>query len=327
MRSDMSHINDDLLVKYLLGEATETERSEVQEWIDHSEANRKHFEHFKLIWDESKKIASTSTVNVDDAWGRFQQRTQQQEERPKTITLPAKPINWMRAAAVLVLLAGAGWMAYNLSTNKSVEPVSVHSGNKILVDTLPDGSVITLNKNSSLAYNSKLDGDTRNVKLKGEAFFNVAPDKEHPFIIDVNGATVTVVGTAFNVKSTEGKTEVIVESGIVDVAKNQKAVRLNPSEKATVLIDKDAPFKESNTDELYNYYKTKELVCKNTPLSRLVDVLNEAYDTDIVIGNSSIKNLPMTTTFRDEPLDEILATICRTHNLQVERRGEQIILQ
>ena len=104
----MSHINDDLLVKYLLGEATESERAAVEEWIKDSDANKKHFEHFRLIWDESKKIASNSKINTEDAWARFQQRTQLREEMPTTILLTAKPFNWMRAAAMLVVLVGAG---------------------------------------------------------------------------------------------------------------------------------------------------------------------------------------------------------------------------
>jgi ferric-dicitrate binding protein FerR (iron transport regulator) len=327
MRSNRSEINDDLLVKYLLGEATETERMDVEAWINAGEANKKHFDHFRLIWEESKKIAGSSTVNVDNAWHRFQQRTQQQATAtPKTIPLPARPLNRMRVAAMLVLLLGAGWLIYTLTSNKSGQVISLRSGDSILTDTLPDGSIVTLNKNSTLAYNQKSEDDIRSVKLEGEAFFNVAPDKTHPFVIDVNDAQVTVVGTSFNIKSTETRTEVIVETGIVDVAKNEKAVRLKPNEKATVLIDRDAPIKENNTDELYNYYKTKVFVCENTPLPRLVEVLNEAFDTEIVIGNERLKHATINTTFTND-LQETLDVLQKQHGIMVSREGNKIVLQ
>jgi transmembrane sensor len=328
MRSNFSQVNEELLVKYLLGEANEAERGEVSDWINASDENRKYYDHFSLIWNESKKIEATSTVNVEHAWTKFKKRTEEAETRQtKVIEFPAKKFNWMRAASVAALI-GAGVMAYTFSVNNSGKLMAVNSGNAVLIDTLPDGSVVTLNKNSSITYNSKLNGNTRSVKLQGEAFFNVTPDKEHPFVIDVNGSTVTVVGTSFNIKSTEDKTEVIVETGIVDVAKNSNSVTLNPKEKATILLNSDGPVKENSSDELYNYYKTKKFVCNNTPISRLVEVLNDAYGAQIVIEGNSIGYLPMNTTFDMGSLQEALATISRTYpQVDIIEKGGKYILQ
>jgi ferric-dicitrate binding protein FerR (iron transport regulator) len=333
MSANFSNVQEDLLVKYLLGEATDAERNEVNEWINASGENKKYYEHFSLIWNESKKIEASSTINVEDAWNKFRERTKKSEDRStesetKVIDFPVKKFSWVRAAAVLALVAGAGWIAYMIGANDNGKLMAVNSGSAVLVDTLPDGSVVTLNKNSSITYNSKLDGDIRSVKLEGEAFFNVAPDKQHPFVIDANGTTVTVVGTAFNVKCSERKTEVVVESGIVDVAKNQKGVRLIANEKATVLDYKDAPIKSSSEDELYNYYKTKKFVCNNTPISRLVEVLSEAYGVEIVIENNSIGHLPMFTTFDMDSVRESLNTIKRTYpHIEITEEGGKYILQ
>ncbi len=336
MRANFSNVNEELLVKYLLGEANEAERDEVAGWVNASEENQKYYEHFALIWNESKKIEATSKVNVEDAWNKFQARTKRAEsgersvgsEGAKVIEFPAaQKLSWVRAAAMLVLLAGAGWMVYSMGFNDSGKLMAVNSGNSVLIDTLPDGSVVTMNKNSSITYNSKFNGDIRSVKLEGEAFFNVAPDKEHPFIIDVNGATVTVVGTAFNVKNTGDKTVVSVESGIVDVAKNQNAVRLIRNEQATVLGTRDAPIKGNSMDNLYNYYKTHEFVCKNTPLPRLVDVLNEAYGVKIVIGNENRAYQNISTTFRQDSLQEVLSVLERLYSIQASKEGDKIILQ
>lgn len=328
MSANFSNVQEDLLVKYLLGEATDAERNEVEEWVNASEENKKYYEHFSLIWNESKKIEATSNINVDDAWNKFTERTRKSEERRaengKVIEFVPKKYNWARAAAVLVLVAGAGWMAYMMGTNDTGKMMAVNSGNSVLVDTLPDGSIVTLNKNSSITYNSKLDGDIRSVKLEGEAFFNVAPDKEHPFIIDANGTKVTVVGTAFNVKTSEALTEVIVESGIVDVEK-KNTVRLTANQKATVL---DEPVPSNTNDELYNYYKTKKFVCNNTPLSRLAAVLSEAYGVEIVIENNAIGHLPFFTTFDVGTLKESLNTITSTYpQVDISLKDGKYILQ
>lgn len=319
MSANFSNVQEDLLVKYLLGEATDAERDEVTEWINAGEENKKYYEHFSLIWNESKKIEATSNVNVDDAWNKFTERRRKSEERreeseTKVIEFTPKKYNWARAAAVLVLVAGAGWMAYMMGTNNSGKLMAVNSGNSVMVDTLPDGSIVTLNKNSSITYNSKLDGDIRSVKLEGEAFFNVAPDKEHPFIIDANGTKVTVVGTAFNVKTSEQLTEVVVESGIVDVAKNQKEIRLIANQKATVL---DEPSMSRSEDELYNYYKTNTFVCRDVSLSRFVAVLNEAYGANIEIANDNFDHIQLNTTFRKTSLEDVLNEVVNV--IQEER--------
>ena len=93
------------------------------------------------------------------------------------------------------------------------------------------------------------------------------------------------------------------------------------------MLNSEGPVKEDNSDELYNYYKTKEFVCNGTRLSRLVEVLNEAYNTEIVIGNSRLDNLSLNTTFSDASLDYILEVIGKTYNIQVIRNGDKIILQ
>ena len=90
MERNEQHIMDDLLVKYLLGEASAEEQREVQSWIDANGNNRRYFEHFRLIWDESKETAARSSVNEEEAWARFRQRTVREAVAPKAIEIPQK---------------------------------------------------------------------------------------------------------------------------------------------------------------------------------------------------------------------------------------------
>ncbi len=323
MNKEQSHINDDLLVKHLLGEATAEEQAEVNAWVGASDSNRKYYNDFKLIWDNSKKLAATSTIDENAAWGRFQQRITTEKPANKTIPL-GRRINWMRVAAILVLMVGGVWMARYMVWGTNTQLVA---GNMVLTETLPDGTTVTLNKGAVLKYNSRMSGSTRNVTLEGEAFFDVTPDKNKPFIITADDAKIKVVGTSFNVKTTDEKTEVIVETGVVEVSKKNNAVTLNPNEKATVLQSSAVPVKEAVDDVLYNYYRTKELVCNNTPLWRLVDVLNDAYNVNIEIADARLKDMEITTTFKNQDLDGVLEVISRTLNVRVEKNGKNIVLR
>ena len=321
-------MSDDVLVKYLLGEATAEERDEVSKWIAASSANPKYFNDLKVIWDESKHLEARTTVNANEAWERFVQRAEKEDAAiapPTTRVISMANMGWMKVAAMMVLMVGAGWLCYIMAT--SDEQLMAQANDTPMVQTLPDGSVVTLNKHSSISYPAKFAGKNRKVKLKGEGFFSITPDKNKPFIIDADNTAVTVVGTTFNVKCTPEQTEVIVETGIVQVAKHQHAIKVLPHQKAIVARGSDTPVMEESTDELYSYYRTKEFVCHGTPLWKLVAVLNEAYSARIVIGNKKLGDMQLSTTFHDEPLDNILKVIAETFGATIERRGGEMILK
>jgi transmembrane sensor len=317
---------DEILVKYLLNEASDEERSLVQDWLNLREENRKYFEQFKHIWNQSKLLAEHSKVDENAAWERFRQRI---EPGQPAQTIEFKPKRFqvsLKAAATITLLILGSWMVYFL-VGLGNELVVLNAGDQVMASTLPDGSVITLNKNASLSYPEHFKGNKRPVQLKGEAFFDVSPDKSKPFEIAVDDVTVAVVGTSFNIKSTNEETEIVVETGMVTVAKKGHKVTLKPGQKAIVRKASDKPEVQLNRDDLYNYYRTHEFVCNNTPLFKLVEALNSAFDTEIIIENPAIRELPLTTTFREDSLNNILSTVVATFNIAIEQREGKIVLK
>lgn len=326
MNLNYDHITDDLLVKFMLGEVTEEERRLVEAWINSNAANKKQYEDFETIWEESKRLAAASTVDEDAAWQRFKNRIN--EPKQEAVVKTMRPTNWWRIAALFIVVIGVGYFAYKLFADKPIRNIEVASHENTLTDTLPDGSVVTLNKNSSLDYPSKFKGDTRTIALKGEAFFNVTPNKQKPFIIHVNDVTIKVVGTSFNVRSVNGVTEVIVETGIVQVSRKNKMVELRPKEKLKITQQDSVLVKDKEEEKLYNYYRSKQFVCDGTPLWKLVEVLNEAYDTTIVIENPKLRNYPLTTTFDNESLARILEIITETFgDIKSVKEKDRIILR
>lgn len=330
MHKELNYNIDDLLVKALLDEANVAEQIEINQWLSDSDENQRYFEHFELIWNQSKQLAAQNLVDEDAAWERFRKRTQKVREETPVIPLhePKKSFAFLRVAALIAATLCTGWLAY-MFFGQSVdsEMLTVRSGSQTVIDTLPDGSIVTLNKKSSISYPAEFTGGKREVALTGEAFFEVTKDKTKPFVISVNDMTVKVLGTSFNVKDNAKKTEVIVETGLVEVAKNNEFVRISPKQKATVIKASPALVKDETEDDFYKYYRTNKLVCNDTPLWRLVEILNETYDANIVIGDERLNNLPINTTFDKKSLDSTLNLISETLTIKVERSGAQIILK
>jgi transmembrane sensor len=316
---------DELLVKYLAEEATPPEQEMVEVWIGTNDTNRHYFQHFQLIWNESQKLVLRTAVDENRAWQRFQRKV----KKSTTAGTSFRGFGWWRVAAGIIVIAGIAWLVSSLLEKGSAEPpiVNIVSVNEVKKDTLPDGTFATLNKNSVLTYPAAFKGKSRKVKLKGEAFFNVTSNKQKPFIIDVNDVQVKVVGTSFNVKSAKGETEIIVETGIVQVTKADTTIELKAGQRILFeAVDTAAQIEVSN-DKLYNYYVSRTFVCDNTPLWKLVEKLNEAYDVNISIRRDALKKLPLNVTLDDESLDVILDVITQTLMIKVSRKEDEIILE
>jgi ferric-dicitrate binding protein FerR (iron transport regulator) len=230
---------------------------------------------------------------------------------------------WLRIAAVLVLIAGVVFLNKYINRNQYT---SVTTDQLVLTQTLPDGSEITLNKHSNLSYASNFNTD-RSVRLEqGEVFFKVTPDKQHPFVIEADGVSIEVVGTSFNVSHLHDTTEVIVETGIVKVSRGKELVELRMGEKVLIAPGSEKLRKQQNTDQLYNFYQSKVLLAVNTPIHKIAEVLNKTYGANIVFKKPEIGRLTITTTFKDQSIDQIVEIICETLNLKAEHNQNQILL-
>lgn len=313
---------DELLVKLLAGEAAPEEEKAALQWIEASEENKDYFFQLSLIWNESHTAKYIAGIDEHAAWNAF-----------KKNTAPAKKVvnmRWVSVAAAAVLVAISWGVIYFINRDNSTvkEDLVINSLQDVITDTLSDQSIITLNKKSSLSYPETFAAKERRVSLKGEAFFEISPDKTKPFIIDAGNVEVKVVGTSFNIKNSDTATEIIVSTGIVQVIRNTEIIELKKGERILVTAADNRPLeKTSSTDQLFNYYVSKTFVCDNTPLWKLVEKLNEAYNVNISIPNKQTRGLPITVTFHEESLEAILAVLSQTFMLKVTGSGSNIVLQ
>src|SRR6476620_3483538 len=103
----------------MLGEANEEERLFVEEWINISIDNKKQFEDFKTIWEESKQLVMVSAVDENAAWQRLKSRIYQPKQT--AIIKKMNPVKWWRVAAMFVLLIGASYLGYKLFNEKPIQ--------------------------------------------------------------------------------------------------------------------------------------------------------------------------------------------------------------
>ncbi|MBX2921194.1 MAG: FecR domain-containing protein [Chitinophagaceae bacterium] len=313
---------DQLLVKFLAGEASPAEEKEMLSWVESSEQNLHYFHQLSLLWNESNP-AGINTPDENAAWAKFQAAISENPPGTRIIKF-----SWFRMVAAILIIAAGVLLTYSIYQPGEITPEQIvsRSGNEVKTDTLPDHSVVTLNKKAVLSYPSSFQKQ-RHVKLSGEAFFNIMPDKTKPFTIDVDNIRVKVIGTSFNIKNNNSATEIVVSTGIVRVTRENETIELRAGEQTTITALTNKLEKGSNTDKLFNYYVSRTFVCDNTPLWKLVDKLNEAYDVHITIAKKELRALPLTVTFNEESLDTIFEILSQTLMIKVTRNGDDIVLQ
>ncbi|HSI76848.1 MAG TPA: FecR domain-containing protein [Lunatimonas sp.] len=323
-------MNDDLLIKYLLRETTAEEDKAVLTWIKAEPTNEARYSELQWIWEKSKKINPTETPNTDQAWQRFNERRESfHSSVTKSRMLWSSP--WIKVAASVTLLIGLIWIftfllphggqAYFMS-------VKLESGDRVITERLLDGSWITLNKYSSLSYSQPLLSKQRSVQLiSGEAFFEVKPDPEKPFLVTVQDLSIRVLGTTFHVKTSLNQQEVILEKGSVEVSSGSEKLTLVPGEMALLDTQTSRLQKSTPSNDLYKYYVNNLFIAENIPLEDLVRTLSEAYGEVILIQDKTLQTQPITTTLIFGSLEENLAVISETLNVQILRQGKQIIIE
>lgn len=312
-------IKEDLLIRYILEEADANEREKVEAWLKGGNDHIKRFEQTRFLLDSSKQLAQSSPLTEQEAWERFKIR------RANSSPIPVRKLNkytlWLQAAAAVLVIIAGSWAAWHYSRTSGNQWTTLNAYNKVITDTLPDGSIVQLNKHSIIRYSG------RTVKLSGEAFFKVVHNDDKPFTVFIRDISITDIGTAFNVKSDANRIEVIVENGVVKVSRKKSSVILKQKQMVLVQSSSTSLKPEVNSDLLYQYYRTDEFVTDHTPLSRFVKVLNEAYGVNIQIEGNNLADLPITGTYKRESLDKILQVLLlTTPEIHRINQGNKIIL-
>lgn len=328
MSDDRNDIETTLITRFLAGEATPAEEQEILKWRNADPAHENKFREFQKIFASSstfyKDRRSEAGIDVDAEWQTFmasieQKGNQRFLQNRKPLTL------WFRIAASFLVLIVAGVLIYRYG-NADKRKVFQTAENTMSVE-LPDGSIVTLNRNSKIAHNESFGETNRGLSLTGEAFFEVVPNPTKPFTIEVRGAVVEVLGTSFSVRAYDSQdVSVVVETGVVklSVPELKEEVRLTAGSKGSYDSQSATVSTSQNDDVNYQSWKTKRLVFTERTLAEIVETLNRTYNINIVLVTDVSDSCVMTVTFDDQSLESVLKVLESTLNLTYRRDGDTI---
>lgn len=314
-------INDEMLVKYLAGEATVPESQAIMEWARHNPENQKKLDDFRRLWH----------TEVPDNQARFDTEMAWKKVKSQTLISPFSIRKLLpvaaKAAAVVALLALGTWFVFDKMRNPEVEWIQVATQDHTDSMKLEDGSKVILKAGSRLEYPRGFSKVERVVKMTGTAYFHVARDEKRPFEVLVgNEISVAVLGTSFKIHQTDSLITVWVKSGKVEMSGLSGKIQLDAGEEGRYYTDKHLLVERNKYESNELSFVKGCLDFRNTPLTEVVHDLSEYYGVDVHVANSAVGRCRITTKFSKESFETALAVIVRTLNLTQEKRGKTIYL-
>lgn len=305
---------DNLLPGYFSGELSEEDMIRVNQWRTSSPENEIHYRESLKAWESLTLLKEMEQFNSFEALKRVNSRISDSGS--------FKLLNFLKlAAAVLVLplLAYSGYVTYHNSTLKKMiadhvvmQTITSRQG-MVSQFHLADGTKVWLNSNSELQFPSVFAGDYREVKLKGEAYFEVFKDKSKPFRVLADELRVEVLGTSFDMTnySEEKKSEVILVEGKVSsssVHKDSKTDNgtLHPGQMGVYCEATGKYYTEEVNIDKYISWREGNLIFKDDKMEEVVKRLSRWFNVEIVINDPEIKSYIYKANFRNENLMQVL---------------------
>ncbi len=301
-----------IISRYLSKEAAPEEVKKLESWISVTPENFKSFLAQKNLWEIGHPAFDPDGIDVDSAQGKVMEQIRNKDQavvaHPKLSFLHY----WQQAAAILLLpllmLSAYLYLKPDRLIAETYQELFTPYGTWSVVN-LPDGSKVWLNAGSSLKYPSRFHGKERVVRMKGEAYFEVESDKEHPFIVKTEKLQVKATGTAFNVNAyaMDDVTAVTLIRGKVAITfDKKKTISLLPGEK--IDYNQTTSSYSVNKTNTYKWYSWKDgiLIFRDDPLEYVFKRLGQTYNVEFILKDTELGKYSYKATFEGESLNEIL---------------------
>jgi len=322
----MQHdVPERLIIRYLSNQATQEEEQTLFKWLEQDAGRHAILGRYRNAWNAEIKRPS---FEVDRALGKLNARIDAHERKPGLKKMATLNTAWRMAAALAFILLAASvvnlWQANQLKVNIGLRETATVAGQKYRM-RLSDGTRVRLNSRSSLKTPKNFERSSlREVYLTGEAFFEVSKDSLRPFIIYTGDIQTRVLGTAFNIKSTDTQIEVSVAEGRVAVHYQRERAELMPNEKITYT-------KSTRTWKKHKTNLTKELawqantlIFEDQPLDSVAQALADWYGVRISLQNESLGRCRLTGTFTNEKLDAVMKAITFSLGMEYQIQNKEV---
>jgi len=337
----------ELIARHLAAEATSVESEELERWLAEDPSRRDLVNGLRAALDRAgftpavESPTPPTDLDVEAALARVHERMDAEAVRPIT-TAPSRRARrplWqltpLRAAAAVVLaLAAAGvYRALSSGSRGGTGPLAERTYQTPVgqADTvrLADGTTVVLAPASRLEVAAGYGEASRQVRLEGVAWFDVAHDARRTFSVRAGDAVVTDLGTTFTVRADPAQAvSVAVTTGSVRLAFNgspTSGVTINAGERGLVTGGVAAAAGQADTATALGWTRGR-MVFADAPFSQLASELHRWYGVQLVAGDSALAARHLTSEFENEALTDVIAVIGLALDARAELRGDTIVL-
>jgi ferric-dicitrate binding protein FerR (iron transport regulator) len=277
---------DILIQKFIQGKSSDAENLQLYQWVHESPENEKRLFTEKDIWDSYGFQSDKKNYQISPELELLKKRI-------NTNKIPRQLVSMRRIvqiAAMLFIAFGLGWGSRYITFNDNnlqtaevtMQDVYVPKGqvNQVF---LADGTRIWINSGTHLTIPSVFGNNQRAVKLKGEAFFEVAKDKKRPFRVEVNGQLIEVLGTSFNVRAYDNSNviETTLATGQIKLSIGEQITLLNPGEQSLFDKTENQLTVKKVIPSTFSSWKDGRYEFRNEDLTEVFKVIERWYDVDI----------------------------------------------
>lgn len=322
---------EELFVKYWDGAADVAEKLLLLDWLKQSDENRKAFSQAYDIW-LAASLGAENELTTSIALDRFKSRVINSEKYSRKNTKLVRYRLQIAASFLLVIFSLGYYISrkyIQMQQPMVINQVIMPEGSKGNV-VLPDGSLVWLKSNTKIVYPETFSDKVRAVKVFGEAYFEVVPNKQKPFIVNADQLAIKVLGTKFNVRNynerdditvtlLEGRVSLLADSftGEHFLLPNQQFV-LNKKNLSTKL-------KKVRAETSVSWIKDR-LVFENKPLSEIIPYMEAWYGVDIMCDKTIANQTRLTFTIRNESLSEIMKSIQFVSSLKFQQKDNVLFI-
>lgn len=331
----MDRTKIELLDRFIQGATSEEEEQQLLSWFRSAGAQEDILTYYRERWNESSDKTLPESVQI-----RMLDRikAEMKPETAITVNNDLKPRKkwwtyWGQYAAAVIICLLIGATSHFYTIHHSVIPnneylVEAEKGQRASV-TLPDGTKVWLNSHTQIAYSNNYGLKDRIVALNGEAYFEVAKDSEHRFIVKTGDMEVEALGTTFNVKAYKEDKDVVATlfSGSIRATAGKHSAILSPEQQISYNRMNDNFKIDTPENVAYaSMWRDNELAFKGETLNEIALRLNRLYNVQIVFRSDKIKQYRFSGVIKNNSLDNVFEIISLTSPIMYESFGDTIVL-
>ena len=336
---------EELIIRFLQQDINEEELRYLESWLEEDAEHKSYFFGLKGISDSSRRSFFSKEEVNEASWQRMLARIEKDNmeissyDKSHTYNLWLSLIKYV---AVVAIAVGVGWGIKKiqgntyLSNSKEKEVVyneiHVQKGGRANTLVLSDGTKVILNAATTFRYPTSFGEKNRMVYLEGEAYFEVAKDSEHPFIVHISRGAIEVLGTGFNVRDyrEEQKTVTTLVQGKVVYRPERQPGREIMLEPGFQIKDEEGGSLQPRKVDviLYTGWKDGKYVFENATLEEIMQVLSRWYDIAVFYKREEVKKLHFTGDLeRYKTINDFLEFMEIGGNVRFSIKGKTVLIE